>query len=144
MFTFLHGVPSLRWQFYFFLFYFPDLFMILIKRQAVTGESKELEEFRAEFKSDAHRFIVVFSSTFKCGGKCTWSSGLLFECPDLQSYFDLWVITHFNLHLLLSSRVLLTFHLSKHTLADLFIFCSRYKCCFNIFNTDFCVHCETC
>lgn len=50
----------------------------------------------------------------------TWSSGLLFECPDLQSYFDLWVITHFNLHLLLPSHVLLTFHLSKHTLADLF------------------------
>lgn len=51
----------------------------------------------------------------------TWSSGLLFECPDLQSYFDLWVITDFNLHLLLPSRVPLTFHLSKHTLADLFL-----------------------
>lgn len=52
----------------------------------------------------------------------TLSSGLLFECPDLQSYFDLWVNTHFNLNLLLLPRVPLTFHLSQHSPTDLFFF----------------------
>lgn len=70
----------------------------------------------------------------------TWSSGVLFECPDLQSYFDLWVITHHKLHLLLPLCVPLTFHLPQHTLTD--FFCLRHKCC--IFNTEFCIHWETC
>lgn len=78
-----------------------------MKAQAVTGKSKMLEEYRAGLYTDSFwHFPPLLNGT--------WSSGLLFECLDLQSYFDLWVINHLRLHKLPLSHVLLTFHLSQH------------------------------
>lgn len=102
MLTFLHGLPSLRWQASLLLFYSVCLFMIFMKVQAVIGKSKKLEGYRAGLHTDSFwHFPPLLNGT--------WSSGVLLECLHLQSYFNLWVINHFKSH------VLLTFHLSQHT-----------------------------
>lgn len=85
--------------------------MIFIRVQAVTGKLKELEEYRAGLHTDSFwHFPPLLNGTR--------SSGLLFECLDLQSYFDLWVINHFKLLLLPPSHILLTFHLFRHILTN--------------------------
>lgn len=79
---------------------------------AVTGKLKELEEYRAGLHTDSFwHFPPLLNGT--------WSSGVLFDCLNLQSYFDLWVINAFRLHLLRPSPAPpMTFHLSQHTVTN--------------------------
>lgn len=85
--------------------------MIFMKVQAVASKLKELEDNKAGLHTDIlWHFPPLLNAT--------WSSGVLFGCLDLQSYFDFWVINHFKMDLLLPSHVLLTFHLSQHSLKN--------------------------
>lgn len=103
--------------------------MIFIRVQAVTGKLKELEEYRAGLHTDSFwHFPPLLNGTR--------SSGLLFECLDLQSYFDLWVINHFKLLLLPPSHILLTFHLFRHILANDKFCVGRYRYIKNLYGHD--------
>lgn len=103
--------------------------MIFIRVQAVTGKLKELEEYRAGLHTDSFwHFPPLLNGTR--------SSGLLFECLDLQSYFDLWVINHFKLLLLPPSHILLTFHLFRHILTNDKFCVDRYRYIKNLYGHD--------
>lgn len=112
MLTFLRGLPSLRWQFYLFLFSF-CLFIYDFYKGA--GCHRQIERVERIYRAGLHTDSFWHFPPLLNG---TRSSGLLFECLDLQSYFDLWVINHFKFLLLPPSHILLTFHLFRHILTN--------------------------